>query len=81
MDPDFIRQLCEIFGVSAEDIIGGDGEAIQEIDPIKLTELVVLSRERLGNLSEDEARGLVRALIQASRKTGGKPANEITRSP
>ena len=48
MDPDFIRRLCEIFGVSAEDVIGGGGEAILDIDPIKLTELVVRSREQLG---------------------------------
>ena len=68
MDPDFIRRLCDIFGVSAEDVIGGGGEAIQDIDPIKLTELVVLSRERLGNLPQDEARVLVRALILASRR-------------
>ena len=68
MDPDFIRRVCEIFGVSAEEVIGGGGEAIQDIDPVKLTELVVLSRERLGNLLEDEARVLVRALILASRK-------------
>ena len=26
MDPDFIRRLCEIFGVSAEDVIDGGGE-------------------------------------------------------
>jgi hypothetical protein len=68
MDPDFIRRLCEILGVSAEDVIGGGGEVILDIDPIKLTELVVLSRERLGNLPEDEAGVLVRALILASRK-------------
>ena len=49
MDPDFIRRLCEILGVSAEDVIDGGGEVILDIDPIKLTELVVLSRERLGN--------------------------------
>ena len=68
MDPDFIRRLCEILGVSAEDVIDGGGEVILYIDPIKLTELVVLSRERLGNLPEDEAGVLVRALILASRK-------------
>jgi hypothetical protein len=68
MDPDFIRRLCEILGVSAEDVIGGGGEVILDIDPIKLTELVVLSRDRLGNLPEDEAGVLVRALILASRK-------------
>jgi hypothetical protein len=68
MDPDFIRRLCEILGVSAEDVISGGGEVILDIDPIKLTELVVLSRERLGNLPEDEAGVLVRALILASRK-------------
>jgi hypothetical protein len=68
MDPDFIRRLCEILGVSAEDVIDGGGEVILDIDPIKLTELVVLSRERLGNLPEDEAAVLVRALILASRK-------------
>ena len=40
MDPDFIRRLCEILGVSAEDVIDGGGEVILDIDPIKLTELV-----------------------------------------
>jgi hypothetical protein len=68
MDPDFIRRVCEIFGVSAEDVIGGIGEVTEEIDPIKLTELVMLSRERLANLAEDEARELIRVLISASRK-------------
>jgi hypothetical protein len=68
MDPDFIRRVCEIFGVSAEDVIGGIGEVSEEIDPIKLTELVMLSRERLANLAEDEARELIRVLISASRK-------------
>lgn len=68
MDPDFIRRVCEIFGVSGENVIGGIGEVTEEIDPIKLTELVILSRERLGNLAEDEARELIRVLISASRK-------------
>ena len=44
MDPDFIRRVCEIFGVSAEAVVGGIGEVTEEIDPIKLT---MLSRERL----------------------------------
>ena len=44
---------CAILGVSAEDVIDGGGEVILDIDPIKLTELVVLSRERLG----ESARG------------------------
>jgi hypothetical protein len=48
MDPDFIRRVCDIFGVSAEEVIGGIGEVSEDIDPVKLTELVVLSRERLG---------------------------------
>jgi hypothetical protein len=68
MDPDFIRRVCEIFGVSGEDVIGGIGEVTEDIDPVKLTELVVLARERLGNLPVDEARDLIRALISASRK-------------
>jgi hypothetical protein len=68
MDPDFIRRVCEIFGVSAEEVIGGIGEVTEDIDPVKLTELLVLSRERLGNLPVDEARDLIRALISASRK-------------
>ena len=68
MDPDFIRRVCEIFGVSAEEVIGGIGEVPEDIDPVKLTELLVLSRERLGNLPVDEARDLIRALISASRK-------------
>ena len=45
MDPDFIRRVCDIFGVSAEEVIGGIGEVTQDIDPVKLTELVML----LGN--------------------------------
>ena len=69
MDPDFIRRLCEILGVSPEDVTGGGGEVIQDIDPVKLTELVVLSRKRLGTLPADEARDLIRALISASRKS------------
>ncbi len=68
MDPDFIRRVCEIFGVSAEEVTGGIGEVTEDIDPVKLTELLVLSRERLGNLPVDEARDLIRALILASRK-------------
>ena len=68
MDPDFIRRVCEIFGVSTEEVIGGIGEVTEDIDPVKLTELLVLSRERLGNLPVDEARDLIRALISASRK-------------
>ena len=68
MDPDFIKRVCEIFGVSAEEVIGGIGEVTEDIDPVKLTELVVLSRERLGTLPADEARDLIRALISASRK-------------
>ena len=68
MDPDFIRRVCEIFGVSAEAVVGGIGEVTEEIDPIKLTELVMLSREQLGNLPEDEARELIRVLISASRQ-------------
>ena len=69
MDPDFIRRVCEIFGVSTEDVIGGIGEVTEAIDPIKLTELVMLARERLGNLPEDEARELILVLISASRKS------------
>lgn len=68
MDSDFIRRVCEIFGASAEAVIGGIGEVTEEIDPIKLTELAMLSRERLANLPEDEARELIRVLISASRK-------------
>ncbi|HLY00632.1 MAG TPA: hypothetical protein VKR62_18195 [Roseiarcus sp.] len=68
MDPDFISRVCEIFGVSAEDVIGGIGEVPEDIDPFKLTELVMLARERLGNLPEVEARELIRILISASRK-------------
>jgi hypothetical protein len=68
MDPDFIGRVCEIFGVSAEEVTGGIGEVTEDIDPVKLTELLVLSRERLGNLPVDEARDLIRALILASRK-------------
>jgi len=60
MDPDFIRRVCEIFGASAEAVIGGIGEVTEEIDPIKLA---MLSRERLANLAEDEARELIRVLI------------------
>jgi hypothetical protein len=69
MDPDFIRRVCEIFGVSAEEVIGGIGEVTEDIDPTKLTELVMLARERLGNLPEDEARELILVLISASRKS------------
>jgi hypothetical protein len=69
MDPDFIRRVCDIFGVSAEEVIGGIGEVTADIDPVKLTELVVLSRERLGNLPEEEAGELIRVLISASRKS------------
>jgi hypothetical protein len=69
MDPDFIRRVCEIFRVSAEDVIGGIGEVTHDIDPVKLTELVMLARERLGNLPEDEAGELIRVLISASRKS------------
>jgi hypothetical protein len=69
MDPDFIRRVCEIFRVSTEDVIGGMGEVTEAIDPIKLTELVMLARERLGNLPEDEARELILVLISASRKS------------
>ena len=47
MDPDFVKRVCEIFGVSAEDVIGGIGEVTEDIDPIKLTKLVMLARERL----------------------------------
>ncbi len=69
MDPDFIKRVCDIFGVSAEEVIGGIGEVTADIDPVKLTELVVLARERLGNLPEDEAGNLIRVLISASRKS------------
>ena len=51
-----------------EDVIGGIGEVPEDIDPFKLTELVMLARERLGNLPEVEARELIRILISASRK-------------
>jgi len=54
--------------VSAEEVTGGIGEVTEDIDPVKLTELLVLSRERLGNLPVDEARDLIQALISASRK-------------
>ena len=69
MDPDFVKRVCEIFGVSAEDVIGGIGEVTEDIDPIKLTKLVMLARERLANLPEDEAGELIRVLISASRKS------------
>jgi hypothetical protein len=69
MDPDFIRRVCDIFGVSAEEVIGGNGEVTADIDPVKLAELVVLSRERLGNLPEEEAGELIRVLISAPRKS------------
>jgi hypothetical protein len=68
MDPDFVRRVCEIFGVSADDVIGGIGQVPEDIDPFKLTELVMLARERLGNLPENEAQELIRVLISASRK-------------
>jgi hypothetical protein len=68
MDPDFVRRVCEIFGVSADDVIGGIGQVPEDIDPLKLTELVMLARERLGNLPENEAQELIRVLISASRK-------------
>lgn len=63
MDPDFIRRVCEIFGASAEAVIGGIAKVTEEIDPIKLTELAIMSRERLANPAEDEARELVRVSI------------------
>ena len=69
MDPDFIRRVCDIFGVYAEEVIGGIGEVTQDIDPVKPTELVTLAREQLGNLPEDEAGELIRVLISASRKS------------
>jgi len=68
MDPDFVKRVCEIFGMSADDVIGGIGEVPEDIDPFKLTELVMLARERLGDLPENEARELIRVLISASRE-------------
>ena len=66
---DFIRRACELFGVSPEEIIGEIGGVpfTQEIDPIKLEELVALARARLGALPLDEAKALIRSLISASR--------------
>jgi transcriptional regulator with XRE-family HTH domain len=66
---DFIRRACEVFGISAEEVIGDSaGVAFtQDIDPSKLTDLIALSRERLASLPEDEAKKLIRALISASR--------------
>jgi hypothetical protein len=44
MDPDFIRRVCKIFGASAEEVIGGIGEVTEDIDPVKLTELMVVGQ-------------------------------------
>jgi hypothetical protein len=49
MKDDFIRRACEVFGVSAEEIIGEAGGLpfTQAIDPNKLVQLIRLARERL----------------------------------
>jgi len=66
---DFIRRACDLFGVSPEEISGEIGGIpfTQEIDPIKLEELVALARSRLGALPLEEAKELIRSLISASR--------------
>jgi len=73
LSDDFIRRACELFGVSAEEIIGEiDGMPFsQEIDPIKLEGLVALARERLGALPLEEAKEMIRSLISASRTQRG----------
>lgn len=73
LSAELIRRACELFGVSAEEILGDSGGAVlgQEIDPTKLADLITLARERLGILPADEAKVLVRALISASRKLPG----------
>lgn len=73
LSDDFIRRACELFGVSAEDIIGETGGIAftQDIDPNKLAALVMLARERLGALPEIEAKNLILALISASRRPLG----------
>ena len=67
---ELIRRACELFGVSAEELIGeAGGVALNEqIDPNKLASLITLARERLGSLPEIEAKNLILALISASRR-------------
>lgn len=73
LDTEFIRRACELFGVSADEIIGEAGGAafVQDIDPVRLTELIALSRERVGTLPLDEAKQLIQALISAARRPRG----------
>lgn len=69
MSDDLIRRACEVFGVSAEEIISGlAGGISQEIDPNKLADFVTQARERLGSLPALEAKNLILALISASRR-------------
>src|SRR6185312_3738927 len=73
LSDDFIRLACELFGVSAEEIIGETHGMpfSQAIDPIKLEGLVLIARERLGLLPPDEAKEMIRSLISASRTQRG----------
>ena len=70
---DFIRRACEVFGVKPEAIIRETAGVsfTQDIDPSKLATLIILARERLGSLPEEEAKQLILALISASRRPQG----------
>jgi transcriptional regulator with XRE-family HTH domain len=83
---DFIRRACEVFGVTPQAIMRETAGVSfsQDIDPHKLATLIILARERLGSLPEEEAKQLILALISASRRPqaesrgpdGGESSNQ-----
>lgn len=68
LDAEFIKRVCELFGVKPEEVVSDPtGVFAQDIDLTLLAKLVADVRKRLGVLPHDEAVEMILSLISGAR--------------